>query len=56
VDNDFKKAEAIMKVKKDIERYSFFDRAVKLGITFTKSDLSFSDMVLFSFIKDAINE
>ncbi len=56
MDNDFKKAEAIMKVKKDIERYSFFDRAVKLGITFTKSDLSFSDMVLFSFIKDAINE
>lgn len=44
-----------MLVKKDIERYTFFARAIKLGITFGKRDLSFSDFLLFSCIKEKID-
>jgi hypothetical protein len=55
LEGDEVKAKKIMKVTKDIERYTFFARATKLGITYTKRDLSFSDFLLFSCIKEKID-
>jgi hypothetical protein len=55
LEGDEVKAKKIMKVAKDIERYTFFARATKLGITYTKRDLSFSDFLLFSCIKEKID-
>lgn len=53
-DNDEKKVDLIIGLKENIAKYGFFSRSVKLGITYTPKDLSFSDFYLFSLIKDAV--
>lgn len=55
VDGDEEKAKGIAKVKEDVNKYLFFKRAIDLGITFTKNDLSFTEILLFSLIKDSMN-
>jgi hypothetical protein len=55
LEGDEEKAHKIMKVRKDVERYSFFSRAIKLGISYGKRDLTFSDFLLFSCIKEKID-
>lgn len=56
MDNDKEKADKIMVVKKDVEKYLFFKRSKDLGITYTKRDLIFSEFLLFSLIKDEMND
>lgn len=55
LDGDTKKAAKILEVKREIERYTFFKRAIDLGITYGKKDLIFSDFLLFSLIKDELS-
>jgi hypothetical protein len=40
---------------KDVYRYSYFKRAREIGIVYSKSDLTFTDMMLFSFIKEKLD-
>ena len=54
LDGDIEKAETIEKIKSDISRYGIFSRAIKLGITYGKRDLKFTDFFLFDLIKEAI--
>ena len=49
---DKEKEDGIWSVVKDIERYSFFNKGLSLGISYTPKDLSFTDMLLFNWIKE----
>lgn len=48
-DND-SLASDIYQVTKDVARYSYFKMSVDLGVRFGPEDLSFTDMLLFSWI------
>lgn len=54
LDGDAEKAKATFKVKDDVHRYDFFKRSLDLGITYSKEDLSFSEMMIFSWIKEGL--
>jgi hypothetical protein len=43
-------ASDIYQVTKDVARYSYFKMSVDLGVRFGPEDLSFTDMLLFSWI------
>lgn len=43
-------ANDIYQITKDVARYSYFKMSVDLGVRFGPEDLSFTDMLLFSWI------
>lgn len=49
------RVKAIFEVKKDVERYTFYKRSLDLGIRYGKRDLTFTEFMLFSFIKEAFD-
>jgi hypothetical protein len=55
LEGDAEKAKSIFKIKEDVNRFTFFKRAIDLGITYTNKDLSFVDFMLFSWISEAVN-
>lgn len=53
LEGDIEKVDKIFKVRRDVGRFLYFKGAVDLGINFTPRDLSFSDLLVFGWIKDA---
>ena len=51
---DRKQAEAIVSVTKIINKYCYFANSIDLGITYRPDDISFSESMLFSWIKDGL--
>jgi hypothetical protein len=52
--NDSEKAKKIISVKSDIFRYLYFSESKEMGIFYGPSDMSFTDMMLFTWIKDGL--
>jgi hypothetical protein len=55
LDGDTDKFKRISETKEVINKYFFFKSAVDLGINYGPKDLSFSQMMLFSWIKDGLS-
>lgn len=45
----------IINLQKDIKEYTYFRQARDLGITYTPSDLTFSQMILFNSIRECVD-
>ncbi len=45
----------IFEAMKDVTRFTFFHNSIELGIKFSPQDMKFSDMMLYSWIKDGLN-
>jgi hypothetical protein len=43
-------AKRIFDLTKDVSRYAFYKMSIDLGVKYGPDDLSFSDMLLFSWI------
>jgi len=54
LDGDETKANLIIEVVRDVFEYSYFTSSKDLGINYGPNDLSFSKMMLYSWIKEAI--
>lgn len=52
---DEEKARCILEVVKDVKRYANYMRAQSLGINYGPHDLTFMDMLLFSWIKEQLD-
>jgi hypothetical protein len=52
LDGDENQASAILEVVRDIARYNTFAISKELGISYGPSDLSFTDFLLFKWIKE----
>jgi len=50
ITQDEELAKRIFELTKDVARYSYFKMANDIGIKYGPADLSFSDMLLFSWI------
>jgi hypothetical protein len=48
-------SEKIVEVSKLINKYCYFFNSVDLGVKYTPQDLSFSEMMLYSWIKDGLS-
>jgi hypothetical protein len=55
LDGDEIKAKKIFKIKDDVNKYTFFKRSTDIGITYRPTDLSFSDSMIFSWIKEGLD-
>ena len=53
LDGDKIKVDLILSIVRDVMEYSYFDSSKNLGVTYRPSDLSFSKMMLYSWIKEA---
>lgn len=56
VDGDEEKALEIWEVSKDVRSYAQFKNTIDLGITVTLNDIPFEKAMIFSWIKEAIDE
>jgi hypothetical protein len=45
----------IIDVTNDISRYSYYKSSLNIGINYSPKDLSFSEMLIFSWIKDGLD-
>jgi hypothetical protein len=50
ITNDSELSKNIYELSKDVTRYSYFKLSVDLGVRYGPDDLSFTDMILFSWI------
>jgi hypothetical protein len=48
-------ARDIMEVSKEVNRFIFYNNSLDIGIKYTPQDLKFTDMLLYSWIKDGLN-
>jgi hypothetical protein len=53
--NDPKLSEEIIEVKKLVNKYCFYSNSIEIGVTYSPRDMSFSEMMLFSWIKDGLS-
>lgn len=49
------KVKLIHEVMEDVRRYSFYERTLKLGVRYTRKDLTFVKGMLFSFIGEEVD-
>jgi len=56
LDGDEFKTDKILEVVKDVLNYSFYESSLKVGITYSPKDLTFSKVLLYSWIKEAIGD
>jgi hypothetical protein len=54
LEGNLNKLSLIESVKKDVNEYSFFESSLVIGISYGPKDLSFSRMLLYSWIREAI--
>lgn len=47
--------EDVLSIVEDVKRYSFFKQSQDLGIVYGPKDLTFTDMLLFSWIRGTVN-
>jgi hypothetical protein len=52
---DRKQAEEIVKVVRIVQKYCYYANSIDIGITYRPTDLSFSESLLYSWIKDGLN-
>lgn len=52
---DDKKASDILKVSELVNKYCFFSNSLDIGVTYSPRDLSFTDMLIYSWIKDGLS-
>lgn len=50
-----RKVKEIFKVMDDVQRYTFYKRSLDLGIRYNKRDLTFTEFMLYAFIKEAFD-
>lgn len=55
LDGDKFKAKRIIEVTKDVLRFTYHRDALGIGIVFGPNDIPFSDILLFSWIKEGLS-
>jgi hypothetical protein len=54
LDGDNYKVDKILEIIGDVLEYSLYESSLRIGINYSPRDLSFSKMLLYSWIKEAI--
>lgn len=52
---DKDKEEKIWATTRDVARFVFFNNSISLGISYGPESLSFTDMMLFNWIKEGVS-
>ena len=50
-----KSAADILEVSRLVNKFCYFSNAIEIGVTYSPRDLSFSEMLIFSWIKDGLS-
>ena len=52
---DEERVDKIIEVTRDVHRYGFYKSSIDIGVGYSPRDLTFSQMMLYSWIKDGLS-